>query len=787
MAVVSDEIRKQAEDLVLPVFSGMIDGLIAAYLQEEGSTPSTLSFVARMRAQQAETNRQRVEVVAQFLQRKADAAAVAPAPVEAEPVEVAPAEQEYSDWRVRPTSKNAGYIVPNRIGAKFTPQQRASIVRLAQSLGYNALDEGPTKVWVIDNKTYRPIRELDDYGARGAKRMARVEREEKRAQAEAARKAETKAAAESAVSRPWIVSVFGEDAMNTYNSNALSDYLEGRTKTFEGLVGSRWVDGLRSLSAIDASGRADIEKVRAAYLATTAPAPVEVAPSERFTYAATIRPITDAFWGAAARLYDPQYTPLAEIPERYGYPAQRHGIVSVNQRLPLDFQRHMDLRLIAADGPRALYKEIEHFINERASDLAKDYADAFVNAAPGDEYDRDFMISDITRRIREEVREKYGDTDALDWVNQERRSMFKGIEDQPGPVTAALQREAKKRQATPAPAPAASGALTIRMDGIEGVEVPWYRVPLGSDAFQYAVGRLVSDEPEIIARRKASERGTYGGWRWEASVDRLLPATAPAPAPVEAAPAAFSDPGLQAVFGHLTPEPLAKEPDEYIIKQWSDGGAPVYSMRAGGQNYADTTPDLAKAIEVAKRWGVQTDTYYDTTLPKGAAFLPLVSPEPSEPVEAAQAPDPEPAMGAYGEYLASLPVKEREKARKVLDAPFAMRESRNAEPIRGTRAAIIEQLLDRQRSMPYRPLEPGESISGKSGPLLINFDGYFAVKPQEHDYALWLYPRLVAAEKEARAVKKGVDKPPVAPINYAAIIEGEANRIFALYTQQVAP
>jgi hypothetical protein len=118
-----------------------------------------------------------------------------------------------------------------------------------------------------------------------------------------------------------------------------------------------------------------------------------------------------------------------------------------------------------------------------------------------------------------------------------------------------------------------------------------------------------------------------------------------------------------------------------------------------------------------------------------------------------------------------------------LEQDYAMRETRNAAPIRGSRHSIVEQLLDRQRSMPYRPLEQGATIEGESGPLLLNFYGRFKVKPEEHAYALWLYPRLTEAEK---AAKNRVDKPAAAPLNYAAIIEGEANRIFALYAQ-VAP
>ena len=86
--------------------------------------------------------------------------------------------------------------------------------------------------------------------------------------------------------------------------------------------------------------------------------------------------------------------------------------------------------------------------------------------------------------------------------------------------------------AAPAPAPL---ELDLMRDGIQGREIPYTRVPNGSDAFQYAVGTTEIGLPDTVYRRRASERGTYGGWRWETSVGNLWPETAPAPAPAPAA------------------------------------------------------------------------------------------------------------------------------------------------------------------------------------------------------------------------------------------------------------
>jgi hypothetical protein len=71
--------------------------------------------------------------------------------------------------------------------------------------------------------------------------------------------------------------------------------------------------------------------------------------------------------------------------------------------------------------------------------------------------------------------------------------------------------------------PTEKGKFTLSQDGIVGSEIEPSRVPNGNDAFQYAVGRVEQDGAEGVFRRRADERGTYGGWRVETSVDKLVP------------------------------------------------------------------------------------------------------------------------------------------------------------------------------------------------------------------------------------------------------------------------
>lgn len=73
-----------------------------------------------------------------------------------------------------------------------------------------------------------------------------------------------------------------------------------------------------------------------------------------------------------------------------------------------------------------------------------------------------------------------------------------------------------------------SGELSLHTDGIIGNEIPHTRVRGGNDAFQYAVGTTVAGGTPAIFRRRADERGTYGGWRFEDDRGAVLPEQAPA-------------------------------------------------------------------------------------------------------------------------------------------------------------------------------------------------------------------------------------------------------------------
>jgi hypothetical protein len=75
--------------------------------------------------------------------------------------------------------------------------------------------------------------------------------------------------------------------------------------------------------------------------------------------------------------------------------------------------------------------------------------------------------------------------------------------------------------------------LVLYKDGVDGEEVAFDRVPNGNESFQYALGRTESDGQIAVFRRPAGQRGSYGGWRWEADANKLN-AAANTPTPPQA-------------------------------------------------------------------------------------------------------------------------------------------------------------------------------------------------------------------------------------------------------------
>lgn len=98
-----------------------------------------------------------------------------------------------------------------------------------------------------------------------------------------------------------------------------------------------------------------------------------------------------------------------------------------------------------------------------------------------------------------------------------------------------LLKKLGKAEAPPtAPPPAApaegQGKYDLMKDGIEGEAIDYRRVQNGNEYFEYAIGRVEKGAPLEVFRRSISNRGSYGGWRWETDVSKLRPA-APAAAP----------------------------------------------------------------------------------------------------------------------------------------------------------------------------------------------------------------------------------------------------------------
>ena len=171
----------------------------------------------------------------------------------------------YRDWRWTSRARNSGTI-RSLPATKFPPERIAELVQWVGGRGLSVLSQSPTMIEVSapPNETL----DLSQFGVEGVKaerarelRAARKERDAKIA-------SEKEASAESRESRKWIVATFGADAMNAHNSNALSDFLEGKTKRFEGRASPKWREGMERLRVLSGSSqgeKVDWEAVRAAY------------------------------------------------------------------------------------------------------------------------------------------------------------------------------------------------------------------------------------------------------------------------------------------------------------------------------------------------------------------------------------------------------------------------------------------------------------------------------------------------------------------------------------------
>ena len=98
-----------------------------------------------------------------------------------------------------------------------------------------------------------------------------------------------------------------------------------------------------------------------------------------------------------------------------------------------------------------------------------------------------------------------------------------------GAVPADVAGGAQVAAAAPASQKDVTKPLKLFVDGVEGQTVPFSQVPNGNPAFEYALGTVEQGGVPAVYRRKISESGTYGGWRWETDAGKISSPTAAAP------------------------------------------------------------------------------------------------------------------------------------------------------------------------------------------------------------------------------------------------------------------
>lgn len=130
-------------------------------------------------------------------------------------------------------------------------------------------------------------------------------------------------------------------------------------------------------------------------------------------------------------------------------------------------------------------------------------------------------------------------------------------------------------QAAPVEEPA---SFTIEDDGLEGVEVPYTRVPKGAQGFQYAVGtvsqgarKTVFKKRPSIFKRTLGEGGEYGPWQRVADAESLI-SLEPEIKPIEGPAAAAPTPASQAAPKIEEPlQPPTREPASEARIKYNDG------------------------------------------------------------------------------------------------------------------------------------------------------------------------------------------------------------------------
>lgn len=133
--------------------------------------------------------------------------------------------------------------------------------------------------------------------------------------------------------------------------------------------------------------------------------------------------------------------------------------------------------------------------------------------------------------------------------------------------------------AAPQTAPVEEPAsFTIEDDGLDGVEVPYTRVPKGAQGFQYAVGtvsqgarKTVFKKRPSIFKRTLGEGGEYGPWQRVADAESLI-SLEPEIKPIEGPAAAAPTPAAQAAPKIEEPiQPPTREPASEARIKYNDG------------------------------------------------------------------------------------------------------------------------------------------------------------------------------------------------------------------------
>ena len=175
----------------------------------------------------------------------------------------------FNRWTFAWSKKNVNefYIKPNKVGTKFSEKEIEIIKNWLFNLDFKleVISEKNTVIkvnWI--NYNVKKADELDNILNENC--YLKIEREKKEKEKEE-KEEKIKSLNNKIAQRPsfyFIQNVYKLKGVNSYNINALQDYLEGVTTDFKGMLNNKWLEPSQQLGLVE-GGNLNFDKLKKLY------------------------------------------------------------------------------------------------------------------------------------------------------------------------------------------------------------------------------------------------------------------------------------------------------------------------------------------------------------------------------------------------------------------------------------------------------------------------------------------------------------------------------------------